>query len=63
VLARLIDRAFIPHARIIREALQVPAEARHSLFYEVYDATPVIDINDPAVIGPLRARMQDALRR
>jgi ferredoxin--NADP+ reductase len=63
VLARLIDRGFIPHARVVRDALGVPADARDSLFYELYDPTPVIDINDPAVIDPLRARMQDALTR
>ena len=63
VLDRLIDRGFIPHARVIRDTLGVPAEARDSLFYELYDPTPVIDINDPAVIDPLRARMQNALSR
>ena len=32
-----------------------------SMFYELYDPTPVIDIDDPAVIEPLRARMLTAL--
>jgi ferredoxin--NADP+ reductase len=63
VLARLIDRGFIPHARVVRDALGVPVEARDSLFYELYDPRPVIDISDPGVIDPLRARMQDALTR
>jgi ferredoxin--NADP+ reductase len=61
VLTHLIDRAFIPHAMVVRGALGVPPGARDSLFYELYDPTPVVDVNDPAVIDPLRARMQKAL--
>jgi ferredoxin--NADP+ reductase len=60
-LTLLVDRGFVPHAQAIREALGVPPEAGDSLFYELYDPTPVIDINDPTVIEPLRARMQAAL--
>jgi ferredoxin--NADP+ reductase len=60
VLVRLIDRAFIPHARVIRDALGIPADASASLFYELYDATPVIDVDSPAMLEPLRARMQAA---
>jgi ferredoxin--NADP+ reductase len=61
VLVRLIERGFVPHARAIRDALGVPPEVADSLFYELYDPTPVIDIEDPAVIEPLRARMRVAL--
>ena len=60
-LVLLLDRGFIPHAQGIRDALGVPPDASDSMFYEMYDPTPVIDINDPTVIGPLRARMQTAL--
>ena len=63
VLVRLIDRGFVPHAKVIRNALAVPPEARDSLFYELYDPTPIIDITDPAVMEPLRSRMQAALAR
>ena len=63
VLVRLIDRGFIPHAKAVREALAIPAEVNDSLFYELYDPRPVIDITDPAVIEPLRERMQIALAR
>ena len=31
------------------------------MFYEQYDTEPVIDIKDPNVVEPLRARMQAAL--
>jgi ferredoxin--NADP+ reductase len=63
VLSRLIDYGFVPHARAVRDALGVPPDARASLFYELYDSTPIIDVTDPAVIDPLRARMQRALTR
>ena len=63
VLVQLLDRGFIPHGKAIREALGVPADVSTSLFYELYDPKPVIDIDDPAVIEPLRARMQAGLAR
>ncbi|MBA3464044.1 MAG: hypothetical protein H0T46_29070 [Deltaproteobacteria bacterium] len=59
----LFDRAFIPDFKRIREALGVPAEAKDSVFYEQYDTEPVINIKDPAVVEPLKARMQAALGR
>ena len=61
VLGRLVDRAFIPHANAIREALGVPRDVSASLFYELYDPAPIIAIDDPAVMEPLRSRMQAAL--
>jgi ferredoxin--NADP+ reductase len=63
VVVRLIDRGFIPHAKALRDALGVPSTVGDSLFYELYDPTPVIDIDTPTVIEPLRARMQAALAR
>jgi len=59
----LIDRGFIPDFKRIREALGVPPEAKDSVFYEQYDTEPVINIKDPTVVEPLRARMQAALAR
>ncbi|HEY1304314.1 MAG TPA: hypothetical protein VGF24_12225 [Vicinamibacterales bacterium] len=63
VLVRLIDRGFIPHAKVIRDALGVPPDVSASLFYELYDPTPVIEIDNPVVVEPLRARMQAVLAR
>ena len=57
VLVSLLDRGFVPYAKAIRDALGVPSYVSAGLFYELYDPTPVIDIDDPAVIEPLRARM------
>jgi ferredoxin--NADP+ reductase len=59
----LIDRGFVPDFKRIREALGVPAEIKDSVFYEQYDTEPVINIKDPNVVEPLRARMQAALAR
>ena len=59
----LIDRGFIPDFKRIREALGVPPEAKDSVFYEQYDTEPVINIKDPAVVEPLKARMQAALAK
>jgi ferredoxin--NADP+ reductase len=57
----LIDRGFVPDFKRIREALGVPADVKDSVFYEQYDTEPVINIKDPTVVEPLRARMQKAL--
>jgi ferredoxin--NADP+ reductase len=62
-LVRLLDRGFMPNAKAIRQALAVPPDVSPSLFYELYDPAPVIDIGNPAVIDPLRARTQAALAR
>lgn len=59
----LIDRGFIPHAPIIREALGVPSDAKDSLFFELYDPAPLIDVNNLSVVQPLRARMLAALAK
>ncbi|MBS1123900.1 MAG: hypothetical protein H6Q90_6128, partial [Deltaproteobacteria bacterium] len=34
-----------------------------SVFYEQYDTEPVINIKDPAVVAPLRERMQAGLAK
>jgi ferredoxin/flavodoxin---NADP+ reductase len=57
----LIDRGFVPDFKRIREALGVPADVKDSVFYEQYDTEPIINIKDPSVVEPLRARMQTAL--
>jgi ferredoxin/flavodoxin---NADP+ reductase len=59
----LIDRGFVPDFKRIREALGVPADCKDSVFYEQYDTEPVINIKDPTVVEPLRARMQAALAK
>jgi hypothetical protein len=41
----------------------VPSDARDSLFLEIYDPALLIDVNDPSVVEPLRARMRTALAK
>jgi ferredoxin/flavodoxin---NADP+ reductase len=60
-LVPLIDRAFIPVGGELRTALGVPPEAAASLFFELYDAHPIIDITNPAAVESLRARLRAAL--
>jgi ferredoxin--NADP+ reductase len=57
----LIDRGFVPEVKRIREALAVPADLHASVFWEQYDTEPIINIKDPTVVEPLRARMRAAL--
>jgi ferredoxin--NADP+ reductase len=59
----LIDRGFVPDFKRIREALAVPADTKDSVFYEQYDTEPVIEIKNPEVVEPLKARMQAALAK
>ena len=60
-ITRLVPRGFVPENRKLRRALDVPEDVPASLFYEQYDNTPVIDVNDPEVIEPLREQMRSAL--
>ena len=59
----LMDRGFVPDFKRIREALGVPTETKDSIFYEQYDTEPVINIKDPTVVEPLKARMQAGLAK
>ena len=60
-ILRLVPRGFVPDNRKIRRALEVPDDVPASLFFEQYDNTPVIDVNDPEVIEPLREQLRAAL--
>lgn len=60
-IIRLVGRGFVPDSKKLHRALEAPDGFAPSLFFEQYDATPVIDVNDPQVIGPLRAELAAAL--
>lgn len=60
-ITRLVPRGFVPETRKLRRALEAPDDVGATVFFEQYDATPVIDVNDPEVIGPLRAQLREAL--
>ncbi len=61
IIERLVPRGYVPENRKLRRALEVPEETPASLFFEQYDATPVIDVKDPEVMEPLRAQLRGAL--
>jgi ferredoxin--NADP+ reductase len=57
-LDALVARGFVPGFPKIRRALGIPEEAPTTLFWEQYDAEPVIDVHDES----LTRRMADAWR-
>lgn len=60
-IVRMISRGFVPENRKLRRALEVDEGIEASLFFEQYDSTPVIDINNPEVMEPLRQELRSAL--
>lgn len=52
---RLLVRGFVPFHRRIRRALELPEELESTVYYEQYDNTPVVDINNPDEVARLRA--------
>ena len=60
-IKHLIPRGFVPDNRKLRRALEVPEDVAPTVFFEQYDATPVIDVKDPEVVEPLRAQLREAL--
>jgi len=59
-IIRLMERGFVPDNRKLRRALEVDDKVPSSLFFEQYDATPVIDIQDEALMTDLRGRLHAA---
>ncbi len=53
-IERLARRGFVPFHRRLRKALGVPAGRPASLWWEQYDAEPVIDLSDAAAMAQLR---------
>lgn len=54
---RLLCRGFIPFFPRIRKALGIAAEVESTVYYEQYDNTPVVNINDPDEVARLKALM------
>ncbi len=59
----LIERGFVPDHRRLRRALEVPDDVPASVFWEQYDALPVLDTKDEALMARLRATLHAALER
>lgn len=61
IIERTVDRGFVPENRKLRRAFEVGDEVEATLFFEQYDSTPVIEIDNPEVMGPLRQQLHSAL--
>ena len=57
---RLADRGFVPDNRKIRQALEIPAEVAPTIWWEQYDNTPVLPVDDDEVMDGLRATVREA---
>lgn len=62
-IVRLIPRGFVPDNKKLRRALEAPVDVEPTIFFEQYDTTPVIEVNDPIVMEPLKAQLREALAR
>lgn len=60
-IMRLLHRGFVPGNRKLRRALEVPEEVPSSLYFEQYDTTPVIPVDDDEVMENLRGQLHAAL--
>jgi ferredoxin--NADP+ reductase len=58
---RLAYRGFVPDNRKIKKALSLGDEHEPSLWWEQYDSTPVIDIDDPTLVSTLSKRILNAI--
>ena len=61
-IMRLTPRGFVPDNRRIRKALEIPDDKAPHVWWEQYDTTPVIDINDPALVARLKDELHSAMR-
>jgi ferredoxin--NADP+ reductase len=60
-ITRLIPRGFIPDNKKIRAALEVPEDRPAALFFEQYDTTPVVDLNDAQLVATLKEQLHGAM--
>jgi ferredoxin--NADP+ reductase len=62
-IERLARRGFVPFHRRLRNLLGVRDEVAPSLWWEQYDAEPVIDVHDAEAVAALRRDLERALAR
>lgn len=60
-ILRLIHRGFVPENRKLRRVLEIPDEVEPTLFFEQYDTTPVIPVDDENLMRTLRAQLRVVL--
>ncbi|MEQ8819182.1 MAG: FAD-binding oxidoreductase [Sumerlaeia bacterium] len=59
-LTRLLHRGFVPAERKLRRALWIPEDVSGSLFFEQYDAEPILDLKDEELMVDCRDRLERA---
>ncbi len=60
-IIRLAHRGFVPFDRKIRKALDVPEAQASAMWWEQYDTEPVIDLENPDIVGQLKSDLLPAL--
>lgn len=60
---RLLPRGFVPENKKLRRSLEVEEGTHAALFFEQYDTTPVIPVDDPEIMERLRGQLRQALAR
>ena len=60
-IIRLLRRGFVPNDRRIREALRLPADLAPSLFFEQYDTSPILELDNEPLMASLRASLPTGL--
>lgn len=61
-LLQAIPRGFVPNVPKIRRVLEVDEGEPSTFYYEQYDNTPVLDVDDHELIDDLRKRLRAALQ-
>ena len=59
-ITRLAPRGFVPDNRRIRKALDIPEDMPPHVWWEQYDNTPVIDVEDAALVARLSGELRAA---
>jgi ferredoxin--NADP+ reductase len=57
-ITNLLHRGFVPGDKKIRRTFGIPDDVPASLYYEQYDATPIIDPKDEALVDECIARLR-----
>lgn len=60
-IMRLNHRGFVPENRKLRRVLEISDDTEPTLFFEQYDNTPVIPVDDEEVMATMKAQLRAAL--